>query len=105
MCYTFVFDKSLIYFVFFRQPGDEANALNESWMCLTFTSACSQFKTISRASRFLITSIPTASYIKDENGVNITLQEAAKFITASLARLACGIRINAMPSEGGQEAS
>ena len=88
-----------------NNPGDEAQALNESWMCLTFTCACSPYRTFSRASRFLITMVPTAAYSKNEEGINITLQEAAKFITASFCKLALGVSVADIPSEGGQEAS
>ena len=86
-------------------PGDEANALNESWMCLTFTSLCSKLRSFSRASRFLITAIPTCAYQKDGNGVNITLQEAAKFITSGFERLSRGFRVSDLPSLGGHEAA
>ena len=58
---------------------------------------------MSRATRFLITTIPVESYVKDVNGVNLTLQAAARVITDSFQRLATtGIPVYDLPSAGGE---
>ena len=62
---------------------------------------------MSRASRFLITTIPADAYVKDEEtGVNLTLQKAAQVITESFQRLAsAGIPVYDLPSLGGNQAA
>ncbi|CAE7346366.1 unnamed protein product, partial [Symbiodinium pilosum] len=67
---------------------DEANAINESWMFLTFTSDLSPYLTDSAASRFLIGIIPASRYLIDpDSGTNLTLQAACYHITQSFNRL------------------
>ena len=48
--------------------------------------------------------IPAARYVI-ENGVNVTIQEAAKVIVEAFKRLSVGLRINDLPSQGGLEAA
>ena len=57
---------------------------------------------MSRASRFMITTIPVEAYVTDNNGINLTLQAAARVIVDSFKTLAStGIPIHELPSLGG----
>ena len=50
----------------------------------------------------MITTIPAESYVKDGNGVNVTLQTAARIIVDSFQRCATtGIPVHDLASEGG----
>ena len=48
--------------------------------------------------------IPAARYVI-EDGVNVTIQEAAKVIVEAFKRLSVGLRIDDLPSQGGLEAA
>ncbi|CAK9015524.1 unnamed protein product, partial [Durusdinium trenchii] len=67
--------------------GDEGSALNASWMTFHFQCDLSPALTNAGVSRFLITTIPSTLYIYDQEGVNLTLQSAARSITESLNKL------------------
>ena len=70
-------------------------------MVLVWSPACSLYRSFSRATRFVITTIPAEAYRKDEHGVNATLQAATKVITESLRKLSLGVPVRDLPSMGG----
>ena len=50
----------------------------------------------------MITTIPVEAYVTDNNGINLTLQAAARIIVDSFKNLATtGIPIHDLPSVGG----
>ena len=68
--------------------GDEATAINTSWMFLMWTSQLSPYLTDAAASRMLIAIIPAERYvIHPESQINLTIQAACKCITESFNRL------------------
>ena len=82
--------------------GDELNALGDSWMFILWTSDLSPCPNVSTASRFPICILPASLYAIDDNGVNLTLQHAARVLTDSFNKLSTeGIKVRDLASLGG----
>ena len=70
-------------------------------MVLVWSPACSMYRSFSRATRYVITTIPAEAYLKDARGINVTLQAATRVITEALQRLSLGVPVRDLLSMGG----